>query len=212
MLIVIGVGCGDETNTLPWDDSLGIFPKVYDLSNPARPYVIEITFAPFDEQGNPYGSGSNALIWLNDGAEGYLSLEDHDPGFMMAIDFTDDDGSVNCWYVPSNREETVTIYASADQYPHTNYVIAQIFIINQVIDAKFAYDTTNLAVYFLNDSVPNSGGTLTYSWDFGDGFSSTAENPTHTYAAAGTYRVELVVTDGAETDSTNFNVTVTAAP
>ncbi len=39
-------------------------------------------------------------------------------------------------------------------------------------------------------------GTLTHHWDFGDGTSSTQENPCHTYAGAtGTYTVTLTSTD-----------------
>jgi hypothetical protein len=37
-------------------------------------------------------------------------------------------------------------------------------------------------------------GSNTYSWNFGDGNTSSATNPTHTYAAAGTYNVTLLVT------------------
>ncbi len=33
----------------------------------------------------------------------------------------------------------------------------------------------------------------TCSWDFGDGSSSTATNPQHTYASPGTYQVRLTV-------------------
>jgi PKD repeat protein len=36
---------------------------------------------------------------------------------------------------------------------------------------------------------------LTYSWDFGDGATGTGVAPTHSYAAAGTYTVSLVVND-----------------
>ena len=51
---------------------------------------------------------------------------------------------------------------------------------------------------FTNNS---SGASLTYDWDFGDGSSSTDENPTHQYAAAGTYTVTLTVTNPAGNDS-----------
>ncbi|MBI3519963.1 MAG: PKD domain-containing protein [Bacteroidetes bacterium] len=34
----------------------------------------------------------------------------------------------------------------------------------------------------------------TWFWDFGDGTTSTQQNPSHTYAASGTYNVKLVVT------------------
>jgi PKD repeat protein len=47
----------------------------------------------------------------------------------------------------------------------------------------------------------SSGASLAYSWDFGDGSSSTDENPTHQYAAAGTYTVTLTVTNPAGNDT-----------
>lgn len=37
------------------------------------------------------------------------------------------------------------------------------------------------------------GTTFAYAWDFGDGNTSTAQNPTHVYAA-GSYTASLVVT------------------
>ncbi|HEY0699884.1 MAG TPA: RICIN domain-containing protein, partial [Micromonospora sp.] len=39
------------------------------------------------------------------------------------------------------------------------------------------------------------GGTLTYSWNFGDGTTSTAANPTKTYSGNGTYTATLTVRD-----------------
>ncbi len=47
----------------------------------------------------------------------------------------------------------------------------------------------------------------TYAWDFGDGTSSTVADPSHTYAAPGTYRVTLVVQDSLGTrTSSEFTV------
>jgi PKD repeat protein/cytochrome c553 len=45
-----------------------------------------------------------------------------------------------------------------------------------------------------NASDPN-GDTLSYSWDFGDGSSSTLPAPSHTYSSAGDYTVSLMVDD-----------------
>ena len=52
--------------------------------------------------------------------------------------------------------------------------------------------------------------THTYSWDFGDGGSSTNQNATHPYSAAGTYTVILTVKNPMQTFQTSLTVTVTA--
>ena len=77
--------------------------------------------------------------------------------------------------------------------------------------ASFTYTTTDLTANFTDTSTDN--GTITSrSWDFGDTNTSTAQNPTHTYAAAGTYSVQLIVTDDlGAMDTTSQDVTVSAA-
>ena len=51
-------------------------------------------------------------------------------------------------------------------------------------------------------------------WDFGDGSSSTLQNPSHTYAASGTYTVKLVVSNTVGSDSTTQieSIVLPAAP
>ena len=53
-----------------------------------------------------------------------------------------------------------------------------------------------------DDTVSGGIEPYTRSWDFGDGGTSTQEDPTHVYSAAGTYTVTLTVTDAASTVST----------
>lgn len=55
-----------------------------------------------------------------------------------------------------------------------------------VNDETQCFDGNSFA--FQNDGT--SGPTVTHFWDFGDGNSSTDENPTHSYASSGTYTVE----------------------
>ncbi|WP_157805307.1 PKD domain-containing protein, partial [Confluentibacter citreus] len=65
--------------------------------------------------------------------------------------------------------------------------------------------TCNLNVDF-SASTTNGGANLTYLWDFADGNTSTAMNPSHTYATSGTYNVSLTVTDPDGTEPCNVIV------
>jgi PKD repeat protein len=56
------------------------------------------------------------------------------------------------------------------------------------------------------------GSIASYSWDFGDGGSSTLANPGHIYAAAGSFTATLTVTDNlGATGTAQATVTVTPA-
>lgn len=48
--------------------------------------------------------------------------------------------------------------------------------------------------FFTDLSVPNDGVLTGYQWDFGDSNTENAQHPSHVYANAGTYPVELIVT------------------
>jgi len=53
-----------------------------------------------------------------------------------------------------------------------------------------------------------SSNSTSYSWDFGDGNSSTDENPTHTYSATGDFTVKLTAANSVGTTS-EFSQTIT---
>lgn len=70
--------------------------------------------------------------------------------------------------------------------------------------ANFTYSCAGLSCTFTDSSTDPDGSIVGWSWTFGDGGSSTLQNPTHPYAGQGTYSVRLVVTDnlGAPDDTT----------
>ena len=82
--------------------------------------------------------------------------------------------------------------------------------VNQPPAADFTFGCADLACTFTDGST-DDGGIATRAWNFGDGATSNAQNPTHPYAAAGTYNVTLLVTDGGGLqDDVVKQVTVTA--
>lgn len=72
-------------------------------------------------------------------------------------------------------------------------------------NASFEIEIDELTVQFNNTSTD----ATSYIWVFGDGNTSTESDPTHTYAEAGTYPVELFATNSAnETNTHKLSVTV----
>jgi gliding motility-associated-like protein len=82
------------------------------------------------------------------------------------------------------------------------------------VKANFETPPTGCAPYnavFNNTSV---GGSQ-FTWDFGDGSTSTDVSPTHLYATAGTYTISLTVVDSAtcnKIDKKTFTITVYDIP
>ncbi len=63
------------------------------------------------------------------------------------------------------------------------------------LSADFTSASPDFRVIQFTNTSNGGTGTLSYNWDFGDGSSSTLENPSHTYAASGDFEVTLTVTD-----------------
>ena len=67
--------------------------------------------------------------------------------------------------------------------------------------ASFTYSCSGLACAFTSTSSDSDGTIALYAWNFGDGTSSSSQNPSKTFAADGAYSVMLTVTDNDSADS-----------
>ena len=79
--------------------------------------------------------------------------------------------------------------------------------------AGFTVDkTSGVAPLTVNFASTSTGSISSYNWTFGDGTSSTAQNPSYAYSAAGSYTVALTVTGsgGSNTMTKTNYIAVTA--
>jgi PKD repeat protein len=67
--------------------------------------------------------------------------------------------------------------------------------------ANFGVSVLGLSAHFTDHSTDSDGTIVAHAWTFGDGARSTAINPQHLYALAGTYTVTETVTDNAGVSS-----------
>ena len=84
-------------------------------------------------------------------------------------------------------------------------VILTLFLLGAIIlFFSFGYSAVDKTVTFTNFTQNATG----YVWDFGDGTTSTATNPTHTYAQPGNYTIELTADNSCAAHVFQENLTL----
>ncbi|AZQ60703.1 PKD domain-containing protein [Flammeovirga pectinis] len=111
--------------------------------------------------------------------------------------FDNDSTSYNVSFLAGEQVRFRFVYRheSAFQIQDTDdgFMVRDFEVTSEVPTGEF---TSPSIVEYINrplDFIYNSGGATTYAWNFGDGNTSTDQNPTHTYTTAGNYFVSLEV-------------------
>src|SRR5207247_9182644 len=99
--------------------------------------------------------------------------------------------------------------ASSSPVSHTVQVNAP----NQPPSAAFTFNCPGLGCSFSDQSSDPDGSVTSWQWTFGDATTgSTAQNPSHTYSAGGSYTVTLTVKDNQNASSSPVSHTVQVSP
>jgi len=77
--------------------------------------------------------------------------------------------------------------------------------------AGYTYNVSGLTATF-TDASTSSFTIISWTWNFGDSQTSTSQNPSHTYAAGGTYNVCLTITDSHGCHSTTCHSVTAVGP
>ncbi|XOV67406.1 MAG: PKD domain-containing protein [Fluviicola sp.] len=109
---------------------------------------------------------------------------------------------------------TVTLTCTNAEGSDTETKVAYIVVSDPVAPtADFLADITSASVgQIITFSDLTTGVPTSWSWNFGDANTSTAQNPTHSYAAPGVYTVTLTSTNayGNDTETKTAYITVNA--
>ncbi len=100
---------------------------------------------------------------------------------------------------------TVSLVVKSNGCADSSVLVKYIHIKPPVAKFGYTYQCSQNALRQFSDS---SIAAQKWTWTFGDGSSSSATNPSHTYAAAGKYAVTLTVTNGACTGVTTDSLVV----
>jgi len=169
-------------------------PKANFTISPANPKVSD-TVQFTDASGDPDGS---IVSWTWEFGDGGSSTEKNpthqyaNPGtFTVKLTVTDNNGATDTISKP------IKIFEATVQPPKAAFSFSP------------ASPKPGESVKFTDKSTDPDGRVASWSWDFGDGANSTEQNPTHTYANAGSFTVKLTVSDDSgATDTTAQTLTV----
>ncbi|MEL6867423.1 MAG: PKD domain-containing protein, partial [Bacteroidota bacterium] len=145
----------------------------------------------------------------------------------MNIQFNDQSSSNTVeweWLFPggqpesSNEASPMVLYTEAGTYSvsltvrnaaGSDFIIQNdLIVIGQKAEAGFSETLSGLDLTLENTSLYANS----YLWDFGDGQMSTSASPNHSYAAPGTYALQLIASNDCGADTLNKNISTINAP
>jgi len=165
-----------------------------DMSTPAPGDSVT-----FDASGSSDADGSiSSYSWaFGDGATASGQTASHSYSstgdYTVTLTVTDDDGATG------SASTTVSVSSeSANAAPNASFTVS-----------PASPTAGESATFDAADSSDSDGSISAFSWELGDGTTTTGESVTHSYESAGDYTVTLTVTDDdGATDSNATTVTV----
>lgn len=155
-------------------------------------------YGPIANFLNPEGTCLNKLVTFTDGS---VATANH---------------PINSWIINYGDGKADTSATANPNFSHT-YTVAKTYDVSLVIsdsygckDTLFKPDAINItnpkASFLLNDSIScknsainfinqSTGLDLAFAWNFGDAVIETTANPSHPFAAEGTYNISLAIKD-----------------
>jgi PKD repeat protein len=191
--------------TVPWRNKTCILLWFWLWLYPYSTFAAQITLSWRDPNNAPQEiSGYHLYYWQ----------DDWDAPARVAVPPTAIPYTLTGLEAGQTYYFAVTAYGRnrAQESARSNTVRKTIPVLAPMASFRATSATTGPRPLTVNFADTSTGNITSRSWTFGDGRTSTAKNPRHTYAAAGTYTVKLRVRGqyGADTAIRRGYITVSA--
>ncbi len=201
---------GNIGSTYQW--STGAITQSIDVTTPGN-YTVTVT--------NAYGCTASQTVQVTPGDT--ITNTNTNVELCQGQTTVLDAGNPGNTYLWSTGATTQTILAAAaGQYTVTitnihgcTAALVTNVIVNPLPQAAFTPQDIciNHSAGFIDASSISSGNITSWQWNFGDGNTSLQQNPSHNFAAPGTYQISLVATSAAGcSDSVAQAITVYPLP
>jgi len=170
----------------------------------------------FPDNTDPSGLGTGGIPQPRWSEETAGNIPDDRRFLMSAGPFTMKPGDVQIVTIGVvwARDYNGTNLTSIDKLKQADDVAQKLY--NHCFDTSYVCPMQPASMTVANNylsvnlTCPASGAT--YSWNFGDGISSSSQNPSHTYVNPGKYIISLKVSYPCGSDSTSQTITVYNSP
>ncbi|TVQ49604.1 MAG: PKD domain-containing protein [Saprospirales bacterium] len=168
----------------------------------------------------------NQTITIGDFPASSFSIAGESNGCVpFSVDFINQSTPVSAdfiWFFEGGNPET-----SSMPNPTVIYEIPGAYSVRLIVSNSLGVDTLEIDDFIVADGFPvadfvaiegvdgifeflnTSSGEDSYLWDFGDGNSSTEENPSHQYEVSGNYIVELIAINNCGSDTVSQEIQYT---
>jgi hypothetical protein len=180
-------------------DNLSINACTVSSASAGGPYSVP-EGSSFPAAGSGTGSASLAYAWDLSGNGSFTDSTQQNPTVNSAT---------YAWDGTTTR--TIAVQVTCGSGGGATTASAQVSVANVPPTLSATIPTTGVeasSVNFSASAVDPGPENHTWAWTFGDGNTSTQQNPSHTYLDDGTYTVTVTVDDGEATDTATAQINV----
>jgi len=206
-------------NAWNWNFGDGTFSS---QQNPTHSYSVAGIYTITLTASSPYGNSTKTKTsYINVGSKPVAAFHGNPVTGVtpLQVIFTDDSVGASTWEWDFNNDGVVDSTSRNPSYTYSSpgtysvrLAVTNIFGSDQIL--KAGYITTDYVPVANFSGNPTEGGVpltvvftdttenhpTSWSWDFGDGTTSTEQNPTHQYTNGGTYTVSLTAASSYGSD------------